>query len=94
VIHSLGVHAGFDRATRELGADGVTVDSVVLNRELKRQVSELLVEYADTTSADLIAAGSARLSRVDRWMLGSVSTDLVRDGRYSVLVVPPGGRRD
>ncbi|HEX5973411.1 MAG TPA: universal stress protein, partial [Gemmatimonadaceae bacterium] len=59
-----------------------------------RQIAELLVEYADTTSADLIAAGSARLSRVDRWMLGSVSTDLVRDGRYSVLVVPPAGRRD
>ena len=94
VIHSLGVHAGFERAGRELGADGVTVDSVVLNRELKRQIAELLVEYADTTSADLIAAGSARLSRVDRWMLGSVSTDLVRDGRYSVLVVPPAGRRD
>lgn len=94
VIHSLGVHAGFERASRELGADGVTVDSVVLNRELKRQIAELLVEYADTTSADLIAAGSARLSRVDRWMLGSVSTDLVRDGRYSVLVVPPAGRRD
>jgi nucleotide-binding universal stress UspA family protein len=94
VIHSLGVHAGFERASRELGADGVTVDSVVLNRELKRQIAELLVEYADTTSADLIAAGSARLSRVDRWMLGSVSTDLVRDGHYSVLIVPPAGRRD
>jgi nucleotide-binding universal stress UspA family protein len=37
----------------------------------------------------LIAAGSARPSRVDRWLLGSVSTDLIRDGRCSVLVVPP-----
>ena len=93
VIHSLGVQAGFERASRELEADGVTVDSVVLNRELKRQIADLLIEYADTTSADVIAAGSARLSRVDRWMLGSVSTDLVRDGRYSVLVVPPAARR-
>jgi nucleotide-binding universal stress UspA family protein len=93
VIHELGVRAGFERAGRELGAEGLTVDSVVLHHELKRQVSELLMEHADTTSADMIAAGSARLSRVDRWMLGSVSTDLVRDGRHSVLVVPPGGER-
>jgi len=93
VIHELGVRAGFERAGRELGAEGLTVDSVVLHHELKRQVSDLLMEHADTTSADMIAAGSARLSRVDRWMLGSVSTDLVRDGRHSVLVVPPGGVR-
>lgn len=93
VIHALGVQAGFDRATRELGTDGLTVDSVVLHHEMKRQVAELLIEYADTTSADVISAGSARLSRVDRWMLGSVSTDLVRDGRHSVLVVPPAGKR-
>jgi nucleotide-binding universal stress UspA family protein len=94
VIHELGVQAGFDRAIRELGTDDLTVDSVVLHHELKRQISDLLIEYAGTTSADVIAAGSARLSRVDRWMLGSVSTDLVRDGRHSVLIVPPtGGRR-
>jgi len=93
VIHELGVQAGFERASRELGTDGLTIDSVVLHHELKRQVSDLLIEYAGTTSADVIAAGSARLSRVDRWMLGSVSTDLVRDGRHSVLIVPPGGGR-
>jgi nucleotide-binding universal stress UspA family protein len=65
----------------------------VLHHELKRQVAELLLEQADTLSVDMIAAGSARLSRVDRWMLGSVTTDLVRDGKYSVLVVPPAGTR-
>lgn len=93
VIHELGVQAGFERSRRELAAESITVDTVVLHRELKRQVSDLLIEYAGTTSADLIAVGSARLSRVDRWMLGSVSTDLVRDGRCCVLVVPPGGGR-
>lgn len=93
VIHELGVQAGFERASRELRTGDLTVDSVVLHHELKRQVSDLLMEYADTTSADVISAGSARLSRVDRWMLGSVSTDLVRDGRHSVLIVPPGGGR-
>lgn len=94
VIHSLGVRAGFERATRELAGEGVTIDHVVLHHELKQQVSEILLEHADGTSAEAIATGSARLSRVDRWMLGSVSTDLVRDGRISVLVVPPRGHRE
>ena len=89
MIHSLGVQAGFDRATRELGGEGITIDHVVLHHELKHQVSDLLLEYAEGASVEVIATGSARLSRVDRWMLGSVSTDLVRDGRLSVLVVPP-----
>jgi nucleotide-binding universal stress UspA family protein len=89
VIHRLGVQAGFERARRELEGGGVTVEDVVLHHELRRPVSELLLECAEASSADLIAAGSARPSRVDRWLLGSVSTDLVRDGRCSVLVVPP-----
>jgi len=51
--------------------------------------AELLLEYADTARCDVIAAGAARHGRVERWILGSVSTDLVRDGRHSVLVIPP-----
>ena len=39
--------------------------------------------------APLVAAGSVRYGRLDRWLLGSVSTALVRDGRLSVLSVPP-----
>jgi nucleotide-binding universal stress UspA family protein len=31
---------------------------------------------------------------VQRWMLGSVTTDLLREGRISVLVVPPAGTRE
>ena len=89
VIHDLGVNAGFERAERELTVKGIAVDHVVLHHELKNQVSDLLLEYADSVSAEMIASGSARLARVDRWLLGSVSTDLVRDGRRSVLVVPP-----
>ena len=92
-IHALGVQAGFDQLERGLCHDGITVHHVVMHHELGRPVADLLLECADSTSAQLIAAGSARPSRVDRWMLGSVSTDLVRDGRCSVLVVPPTGKR-
>jgi nucleotide-binding universal stress UspA family protein len=89
VLHTLGLQAGFEQLSRALRYDGVTVDQLEMHHELKRPVSELLLECAESTSAQLIAAGSARPSRVDRWLLGSVSTDLVRDGRCSVLVVPP-----
>jgi nucleotide-binding universal stress UspA family protein len=48
-----------------------------------------LLECADEANCDLITAGSVQHSRVDRWMVGSVSTEMVRDGRRSVLIVPP-----
>ncbi len=89
VIHELGVQTGFARLTQELARPGFVVDHIVLPHELSQSVPKLLLEYADDTHADLIAAGSAVHSRVDRWMIGSVSTDLVRDGRTSVLIVPP-----
>lgn len=92
MIHSLGVQAGFDRARKSLDG-GVKVDQVIIHHQSRAPVAELLLECAENTSASLIAAGTARPSRVDRWLLGSVSTDLIRDGRCSVLVVPPDGKR-
>ena len=89
VIHRLGVDAAFDRCTTELAEDGVATDSVVLHREQTAPIAALLLEYADGAKCDLITAGSGRRGRLDRWMLGSVSTELVRDGRHSVLVAPP-----
>jgi nucleotide-binding universal stress UspA family protein len=89
VIHRLGVEAGFTLCRAELEGAGVSVDQVMLNRALPNPTSATLLEYADGARCDLIAAGSARRGRIDRWMLGSVSAELVRDGRRSVLVVPP-----
>ena len=53
---------------------------------------ESSVEYAEEVGSDLITAGSVQHSRLDRWMVGSVSGELVRNGRRSVLVVPPPRR--
>lgn len=89
VIHDLGVEAGFAKIVRELGDGGLTFDRVVLQHELPRSAAEMILEYADVAPCDLIAVGSARHGRMDRWMVGSVSTDLVRDGGYSILIVPP-----
>jgi nucleotide-binding universal stress UspA family protein len=54
--------------------------------------AQAILEYADEIGSDLITAGSVQHSRLDRWMVGSVSGELVRDGRRSVLVVPPRRR--
>ena len=89
LIHALGVEAAFKRARAELEDETTTIDQVVLNRTMARPISAALLEYADAMQCDLIAAGSARYGRLDRWLVGSVSTELVRDGRRSVLVVPP-----
>jgi nucleotide-binding universal stress UspA family protein len=89
VVHELGVAAGFARCECELSQQGTRVDHVVAHREVSRSVAATLLDQAEAANADLIAVGSARHGRLDRWMLGSVSTDLVRDGRRSVLCVPP-----
>ena len=88
-IHELGVQTGFAKLARDAGENGITFDHVVLHRAPAESVGQSLLEYADEADCDLLAAGSVQHSRVDRWMVGSVSTELVRDGRRSVLIVPP-----
>jgi nucleotide-binding universal stress UspA family protein len=92
VIHELGVAAAFKWLDHELGAAGrgTAIEHVVLQHEPGRSVCELLLGYAGQARADMIALGSMRHGRVERWMLGSVTTDLARDGSRSLLVVPPG----
>jgi nucleotide-binding universal stress UspA family protein len=88
-IHGLGVQAGFEQLARDVADDAVTLDHVMLHHAPSQSVGQALLEYADEANCDLITAGSVQHSRVDRWMVGSVSTEIVRDGRRSVLIVPP-----
>lgn len=88
-IHELGVREAFRLAVRELGSADATIDHVALTQEPQDAADQMLLRYAEESNSDLIAAGSARRGRVEQWMVGSVSTELVRDGRRSVLIVPP-----
>jgi nucleotide-binding universal stress UspA family protein len=92
-IYDMGVEAGFTKLFDDLGNKGVHLDQVVLHRGPEQSPAQTLLEYGDEMGADLITAGSVQHSRLDRWMVGSVSGELVRDGRRSVLIVPPR-RRD
>jgi nucleotide-binding universal stress UspA family protein len=86
LVHRLGVTSAFEQLVRELGAPpGVTVVPTVRNGPV---ASELLA-FATEQRADLVSIGSLRHERFERWILGSVTTQVVRDGRCSVLVIPP-----
>ena len=89
LLHTLGLEAAFARTIAELADDAIHLDHVVLHREKPRDPAAIIMEYAESVGSDLIAAGSARHGRLDRWLLGSVSTAIVYDGRWSVLIVPP-----
>lgn len=65
---------------------GVFVETTILNG---KPVPALL-EFAERIGAGLIAAGSHAHSRLERFILGSVSTGLVRNARCPVLVAPVG----
>ena len=90
VIRRLGVAAAFEELVAELQAPpNVHVSSVV-----RRGVpAHELLAVAEETHGDLIVVGSLRHERLEQWVLGSVTTEVIRDGRCSVLVIPPR-RRD
>jgi nucleotide-binding universal stress UspA family protein len=90
VVYAPGVEAAFDRLVTDLM---VPADVTVLRRQVEggvgRHIAEELFVVADAHRADLIAVGSRRHGWLDRALHGSVATDLARDGRHSLLVVPP-----
>lgn len=63
---------------------GVLIETTVLNG---KPVATLL-EFAERIGADLVAAGSRSHSAMERILLGSVSTGLVRNAKSAVLVAP------
>lgn len=93
VIHELGVDAAFAWFRAELArAPDAPVEQVKLRRWTSARVAEVLLSWADGADVDMLALGSMRHGRVERWILGSVTTDIARDGRRPMLVVPPGDR--
>jgi len=86
VIHELGLRAGFEHLTKELRSEQLIVDHIVVHHEATQTPAECLLELAASWGAELIAAGRVGHSRVERLLMGSVSTDLVRGGRHSVLI--------
>lgn len=77
------VEKSFERLRHTLGA------AQVKTRLLTGQVAAAVAKYAKSVRADLIAAGSHNEGLVERVLLGSVPTELLRESPCSVLIAPP-----
>jgi nucleotide-binding universal stress UspA family protein len=70
-----------DVARRFLSSRGILADTV----QARGNPAEVLVDASK--DADLVIVGSASLTRLQRLVLGSVSSHVVRDAACDVLVV-------
>jgi universal stress protein E len=86
VIRELGIAAAFERLVDDLAAPPTMDVETVVRRG---PIADEILALVDESNADLVVVGSLRHERIERWILGSVTTEVVRDGRCSVLVIPP-----
>jgi nucleotide-binding universal stress UspA family protein len=89
-VHREGLKAAFAQVVAKLS---LPARATVRTVSVDSTPSAGLLELADRLSADLIAVGRQRHDPIERALFGSVALDIVRDGRFSVLVTPPAPRR-
>ena len=85
-----GVQHGFERLMKELPArEGITITSEVRDGGVLRT----LLDSASTAHADLVAFGSHSQTVMDRLVVGSTTSEVLRKAQCSVLVAPPVDER-
>jgi nucleotide-binding universal stress UspA family protein len=85
-LHRAGVRARLEAAVRRIRRrTRRRVATVTLHGE----TGDALLRYARETESELIALGGHELGLVDRVLLGSIRTKVVRGAACSVLIVPP-----
>lgn len=88
-IEAAGIEAAFKRVVGDLAAaPGMTISCITL----QGSPAEALKVLADGVQPDLVAIGSQSHRWLDRLLLGSVASAIVREGRWSALVTPPASR--
>lgn len=80
------LRATVEAAAERLRAAGLAVSPLVKEGDPKR----VLVQEADAWGADCIFVGARGLRRLERWLLGSVSSAVAARAPCSVEVVRPG----
>jgi nucleotide-binding universal stress UspA family protein len=87
-LYGEGVGPAFERVKAELALPpSVIVETVSKQGKPSREV----LEFARATQADLIVTGSRGAGLVDRLLVGSTATGLIRGAHCAVLAVPTGG---
>jgi nucleotide-binding universal stress UspA family protein len=84
--YRIGAAARLTELRRDLQAHCSTRISTTL---LEGETSRALIKYARMLAVDLIATGSHGYRLLDRMLMGSVSTRILRQSPCSVLVAPP-----
>jgi nucleotide-binding universal stress UspA family protein len=86
--YGTGVDSAFARFRSELGArPGISVDTTTLTGKPSRA----LLDFAKSTNVDAIVIGSQGHSLLDRILVGSTATSLVRGAQVVVIAVPGEG---
>ena len=81
-----GIGANFKSA-------GIEVETVILNEKENNQEAELILDYAENNTIDLIVMSTHGRSGITRWAFGSVADKVVRHSKSPVLTVVPAGCR-
>jgi len=85
-VYRAGARIKLDEAVRDMRRrTRRRIDSVMLVGE----PGKALLDYADRARCDLIALGGHEQGLMDRVLLGSVRTRVVRGAKCSVLIAPP-----
>jgi nucleotide-binding universal stress UspA family protein len=85
-LYRAGARAKLEEVVRDLR--GRTKHRVV-GVMLKGEPGDAILAYARRTNCDLIALGGHEYGLMDRILLGSVRTQILRGARCSVLIAPP-----
>jgi nucleotide-binding universal stress UspA family protein len=87
-LYGEGVGPAFERIKAELGLpEHVAIETVTRQGKPSRET----LEFARSTQADLIITGSRGAGLVDRLLVGSTATGIIRGANCAVLAVPTGG---
>ncbi|NBJ69237.1 MULTISPECIES: universal stress protein [Clostridia] len=81
------IRPSMERIREEFEAEGINCKAEVLLDYSFRNPSSQIVEYAKENQIDLIILGSRGLGGVGRFLLGSVSSQIVQRAECKVLVV-------
>jgi nucleotide-binding universal stress UspA family protein len=84
-LYGEGVGPAFERVRAELGlAPQVTVETITRQGKPSREV----LDFARSAAVDLIITGSRGAGLIDRILVGSTATGIIRGAQCSVLAVP------
>lgn len=75
--------AYLDRMVTRLGANGLQIRSELC----EGPIAEAILDYADSTGADLIAMTTHGRSGIGRWLMGSIAERVMREAKVPVLLV-------